>query len=376
MKKIENLETYLVGGAVRDKLLGLDSKDRDYVVVNSNIEEMESLGFSLVGKDFPVFLHPETGEEYALARKERKIGNGYSGFSCDTNNVLLKDDLFRRDLTINAIAFDEKNNEYIDPFNGKKDLENKILKHVSNHFKEDPVRVLRIARFAARYDFNIHKDTLIMMKEMVKNGETNYLTQERVQLEFEKVINEKYLLSFFNILNEIKLLENLGNFNNIFKYSDVLNKQDESIKKNIIFQNFTKKEMYNFKLISDDISRIFTFNEWKNKSEYHQMNAIDKYNFIKIFNIMKIKNFEEKSTFLDNLNNFIKTYELYQSKEYSYSVNIEKILETIKQDAFVLKEIQENIIINSNPKNIGINMKNGFMEYLEKTCAKNKVFKF
>ena len=145
------MKTYVVGGAVRDELLGLPIKDRDYVVVGSTPEEMVRLGFRPVGKDFPVFLHPQTHEEYALARTERKSGRGYKGFTVHAApDVTLEDDLRRRDLTINAMAKDEQG-EIIDPFGGARDLEKKILRHVSDAFAEDPVRILRVARFAARF---------------------------------------------------------------------------------------------------------------------------------------------------------------------------------------------------------------------------------
>lgn len=145
------MEIYLVGGAVRDKLLGLDTKDRDYVVVGATPEEMEALGYKPVGADFPVFLHPESKEEYALARTERKSGRGYKGFTVFASpDVTLEQDLLRRDLTINAMAMDESG-KLIDPFNGKRDLDDGKLRHVSEAFTEDPVRVLRVARFAARF---------------------------------------------------------------------------------------------------------------------------------------------------------------------------------------------------------------------------------
>ena len=160
------MKIYLVGGAVRDKLLGREIKERDYVVVGATPKEMESLGYKAVGKEFPVFLHPDTQEEYALARTERKVGKGYKGFEFYADpSVTLEEDLQRRDLTINAIAEDNAGH-IIDPFNGKKDLEAKIFKHVSPAFSEDPVRILRVARFAARFpDFNVHPDTNKLMKD-------------------------------------------------------------------------------------------------------------------------------------------------------------------------------------------------------------------
>jgi tRNA nucleotidyltransferase (CCA-adding enzyme) len=194
------LKAYVVGGAVRDELLGLPVRDRDWVVVGATPEEMERQGFKPVGKDFPVFLHPATHEEYALARTERKSGRGYKGFKVHAApDVTLEDDLRRRDLTINAIARDE-NGGLIDPFGGKADLEKGILRHVSEAFAEDPVRILRVARFAARFDFSVHKDTLALMRRMVRSGETDYLVPERVWQEFSKGLMEARPERMFQVL--------------------------------------------------------------------------------------------------------------------------------------------------------------------------------
>ena len=182
------MRTYLVGGAVRDQLLGKEPKERDWVVVGSSPDEMIAKGFKQVGKDFPVFIHPKSGEEYALARTERKSGHGYTGFNFNSNsNVTLEEDLERRDLTINAIAQDDSGN-FIDPFNGQKDILEKKLRHVSDAFSEDPLRVLRIARFKSDLDgFEITRETLIKIDDIKKSGELNYLTGERIWLELYKV---------------------------------------------------------------------------------------------------------------------------------------------------------------------------------------------
>ena len=184
------MKTYLVGGAIRDNLLGLKPKERDWVVVGSSPDEMKSRGFKQVGKDFPVFIDPESGEEYALARTERKSGHGYTGFNFDYNStVTLEEDLKRRDLTINAIAQDE-NGILIDPFNGQKDIELKKLRHVSDAFSEDPLRVLRIIRFKVNLnDFEIAPETIEKIKEIIKSGELEYLTGERIWLELYKTEN-------------------------------------------------------------------------------------------------------------------------------------------------------------------------------------------
>jgi tRNA nucleotidyltransferase (CCA-adding enzyme) len=196
------MKVYQVGGAVRDELLGLPVKDRDYVVVGATPEEMERLGFRPVGKDFPVFLHPATHEEYALARTERKTGRGYKGFTVyAAPDVTLADDLARRDLTINAIAKDEHGN-LIDPFDGAADLRAGVLRHVSPAFVEDPVRVLRVARFAARFGFRPAPETLALMREMVANGEVDALVPERVWQEFAKGLMDAAPRRMFETLAE------------------------------------------------------------------------------------------------------------------------------------------------------------------------------
>ncbi|CEK11780.1 multifunctional CCA addition/repair protein [Legionella hackeliae] len=188
------MKVYLVGGAVRDQLLGYPVKERDWVVVGATPEQMLQLGYQQVGRDFPVFLHPQTKEEYALARMERKSAPGYYGFKCDFNpNVSLEDDLLRRDLTINAMAMDT-NGHLIDPYNGETDLKEKLLRHVSPAFIEDPVRVLRVARFAARYHhlgFKLADETRALMYLMVKRGELNHLVAERVWQEWFRSFEEK-----------------------------------------------------------------------------------------------------------------------------------------------------------------------------------------
>jgi len=181
-----------VGGAVRDKLLGKPGKDNDWVVVGSTPQEMEIQNFKAVGKDFPVFLHPETKEEYALARTERKTGKGYKGFTFNTSkDVTLEEDLVRRDLTINAIA-EDKAGSLIDPFNGREDLENRILRHVSPAFVEDPLRVLRVARFAAHFGFRIAPETMALMQKISESGELEALVPERVWSELERAMGETY----------------------------------------------------------------------------------------------------------------------------------------------------------------------------------------
>lgn len=204
------MKVYLVGGAVRDQLLGLPVKDRDWIVVGADPATLLSLGYQQVGKDFPVFLNPKTKEEYALARTERKSSAGYTGFICDFSpTITLEQDLIRRDLTINAMAQSE-DGEIIDPYGGKQDLENRILRHISPAFSEDPLRVLRVARFAARYHslgFKIASETLSLMAELAQSEELQHLTAERVWLETEKALNEKNPEIYFETLHKTGALK-------------------------------------------------------------------------------------------------------------------------------------------------------------------------
>ncbi len=206
------MKTYLVGGAVRDEILGYPFKEKDWVVVGTTVDDMIVAGYQQVGKDFPVFLHPETKEEHALARTERKTAAGYKGFAVHASpDVTLEEDLIRRDLTINAIAKDD-NGEFIDPFNGIDDIKNKILRHVSDSFAEDPVRILRIARFMARYahlGFSVAKETMDLMKKMVTAGEVDALVPERVWQEMEKALSEKTPVYFIETLRECGALKRI-----------------------------------------------------------------------------------------------------------------------------------------------------------------------
>ena len=200
------MQIYLVGGAVRDELLGIEVKDRDWVVVGSTPEEMAALGYKAVGKEFPVFIHPDSGEEYALARTERKSGPGYKGFVFNTSDdITLEQDLERRDITINAIARDE-NGDLIDPFNGRNDLENKVIRHVSDAFTEDPLRVLRVARFAAQFDFLIAAETLALLTEISATDELEALVPERIWVETEKALLTRAPRRYFEVLRECNAL--------------------------------------------------------------------------------------------------------------------------------------------------------------------------
>jgi len=199
--RADNFKTYCVGGAVRDELLGIPVKDKDFVVVGSTPQAMLDAGYKPVGKDFPVFLHPKTHDEYALARTERKSGKGYTGFTVHAEpDVTLEEDLSRRDFTMNAIA-KSADGKLIDPFNGQADIQSKIIRHVSHAFVEDPVRILRAARFAARFaDFTIAPETLALMRQMVEIGEVDALVSERVWQELSKGLMEAKPSRMFEVL--------------------------------------------------------------------------------------------------------------------------------------------------------------------------------
>jgi tRNA nucleotidyltransferase (CCA-adding enzyme) len=206
------MNIYLVGGAVRDRLLGLPVQESDWVVVGATPEEMRARGYRQVGKDFPVFLHPETGEEYALARTERKTAPGYHGFEFDSApHVSLEDDLRRRDLTINAMA-ETPDGELIDPYAGRRDLEARVLRHISPAFQEDPVRVLRVARFAARFapfGFRVAPETLELMRTMAANGEIDALVPERVWQDTLKALATEAPSVFFQVLRDCDALQHI-----------------------------------------------------------------------------------------------------------------------------------------------------------------------
>ncbi len=204
------MRTFIVGGAVRDGLLGRPVQDRDWVVVGATAEDMLARSFRPVGKDFPVFLHPDTREEYALARTERKSGHGYKGFTVhSTPDITLEEDLSRRDLTINAMAM-TPDGELIDPYGGRRDLEARIFRHVSPAFAEDPVRILRIARFAARFsDFSIAPETLSLMRNMVAQGEVDHLVAERVWQEFARGLMEHKPSRLIEVLRACNALQRI-----------------------------------------------------------------------------------------------------------------------------------------------------------------------
>ncbi|AEE26974.1 CCA tRNA nucleotidyltransferase [Francisella hispaniensis] len=233
------MKFYLVGGAVRDMLLGITPKDKDWVVVGATEDEMLANGFIKIPANFPVFIHPQTKQEYALARSEKKTANGYHGFEVNfSKNISLEEDLKRRDLTINSIAIDQ-NNKVIDPFNGQADLQNRILRHTSIAFIEDPLRVVRLARFKAQlsnFNFSIAQETHTLVKELVKSGELNHLTRERLHIEFIKALINPNI--FFITLDELEALKPI--FPNINRVLSLV--PDRSFFENSIYQNSSVDE--------------------------------------------------------------------------------------------------------------------------------------
>jgi hypothetical protein len=211
------MKTYLVGGAVRDTLLGKTPKDRDYVVIGGTAEELLAMQYEQVGMGFPVFLHPVTGEEYALARREKKVGAGYTGFEFETSrDVLLIEDLERRDFTMNSMAMDD-DGTVVDPFNGQQDLKDRVLRHTSNAFGEDPLRVVRLARFYARYtDFSVADETMTLAAAMVERGDLNELPDERFWRELDKAFADPHPEKFFELLFEIDAFRHVSFFKRMF----------------------------------------------------------------------------------------------------------------------------------------------------------------
>ena len=335
------MKIYKVGGYVRDKLMGLEPKDCDYVVVGSSESEMLNLGYTLVGKDFPVFHHPETGDEYALARTERKTGLGYGGFEVDTKGVTLEEDLFRRDLTINAMALDDNEN-LIDPYHGKEDLKNHTLRHVSEHFKEDPVRILRIARFSARYNFSIAEETLKMMREMVDNGEFDHLTEERVWKEFEKTLSEQYIENFFINLEKIGALEKLPGFDTIiekefFNFIRVNSEMRFDLNLVHIFSQISNKDLKTWKIPSNLIQKINIFSEWKEIGKYYStMNNVEKLKFIQQNKGLHSQENIEHNLYLINF---------YLNWKTKNNISFENEVELLRKDILTLKSVNYEDIV-------------------------------
>lgn len=347
------MKVYLVGGALRDKFLKRKVLERDWVVVGATPEEMIKKGYSKVGKDFPVFLHPKTREEFALARTERKIAPGYSGFSCEYDaNVTLVDDLKRRDLTINAMAMDEEG-KLIDPYDGYKDLEHKILRHVSHAFAEDPLRVLRVARFHARYyhlGFKIAPETLALMYKMVRSGELQYLSKERVWQEFFKSLGELNPEVFILTLRSCGALEVImPALNALFgvpiRFNDT-NYVDSGIRSIAALQNAVKltdiKEvrfaalLHNLYLVSLDITN------WPIETENVEPDLLVIKNFCKTLKVPT--SFEHLALLTAKFHNKINDF---------YNLNAQTIVDILeKTDAFRRPDIFNNLLLASIAVNL------------------------
>ena len=385
------MKIYLVGGAVRDKILGIPVNDKDYLVVGSTPEEMVKLGYKPIGKDFPVFLHPKTKEEYALARTERKVGKGYHGFKFYTSpDVTLEEDLRRRDITINAIAKDEDGNIY-DPFNGIDDIKNKIIRHVSDAFIEDPLRVLRVARFAALdIKFKVKKETLDLMKRMVLSGELKSLSAERVVAEITKGLqgeNPDIMLHYLcecGALNEVfpglnsdpdlskdfvnlglamkETPQSLGVESNIIMLLLVpyfgkhyLPETHESwIKQQLYLLKHLKLSSLSVKIFMNIIDEELNLKKFLSLTEKDKLDCLYRLDFfrrpniiLEILNIIKVlyKPFEKNNSAYDDLNKFLARFadEIHKLKsELDNSQSGDEIKKFIYQERLsVLKKISQ-----------------------------------
>ena len=290
---------YLVGGAVRDEIMGLEPKDYDYVIVGSTPEELISLGYKQVGADFPVFL--KDGNEYALARTERKNGKGYLGFNCDFNpNITLKEDQNRRDFSINSIAKDLDSGEYIDYYGGIDDIKNKVLRHVSEAFSEDPLRILRGCRFLARYEnFIIHDDTIQLMKSI--KHELNDISKDRIWLEIEKILSEEYSYKAFDMFEQLGLFE----LECLKIYSDWDRYSLKQLSKYRDFEIHFDRKYYAFCCISKNIKSKKEFNDNRIPKEFGFSLKINTY-YDKIEKYFSLSP-EEKYELFNNLGVFQQT---------------------------------------------------------------------
>lgn len=265
------MKIYRVGGYVRDTLLGITPNDCDYVIVGSNENEMLQLGYKKVGNHFPVFLHPITHEEYALARKERKEGINHTSFTIDSNNISLEEDLSRRDITINAIAEDE-NGSFIDPYNGISDLKAKIIRHISPAFMEDPLRILRVARFRAKLNFNIAFETSEYLKQMIKLPDVLTISKERIIEELLKSLNTQHSSLFFITLKEINGLDkffpslSIQLFKNFNKFIIDIDKLESKTEKILYLSEYSTQSPQEIAIDTKTLKQI---------KLYHIINNID-----------------------------------------------------------------------------------------------------
>ena len=308
---MNSIKSFVVGGAVRDKLMGVIPKDFDYVVVGSNGSELMALGFEQVGMGFPVFLHPHTGEEYALARREKKVGAGYTGFEFETGlDVTLEEDLERRDLTINSMARDEEGH-VVDPFDGQIDLKNRVLRHTSAAFGEDPLRVVRLARFFARYDtFTVAGETMSLCSDMVDRGDLDELPDERFWREIEKAFADGCTARFWELLFEVGALQKVnffkrllginwgpGRFMRLIRVANAFSK----------LKSFSKEEMANMFAAAIAPSEVFgLFNSAEGGRVYQALQRIrsmpTNYTALDMHElIMSVRGYSDDNSTLDRL---------------------------------------------------------------------------
>tara|TARA_B100000767_G_scaffold66980_1_gene63438 strand:- start:553 stop:1644 length:1092 start_codon:yes stop_codon:yes gene_type:complete len=327
------MKVYLVGGAIRDKLLGLEPKENDWVIVNGNQKELLDLGYKQVGKKFPVFLHPKTSEEYALARLEQKTDKGHKGFKFDvSNSVTLEQDLLRRDLTINAIAQDENGN-LIDPYNGIEDIEKRVIRHVSKAFCEDPLRVFRVARFCAKfeeYNFTIHKSTYEEMKNIVDSNEIETLSKERLWVELSKSFNTKNPWVFFQVLIDSKVAD---------KYFPELVSNDLLKKKIIYFSNLNIEKDVFLSLVGFSIEFVeafgfpkkvldlyFLFNEFSAK--FISLKLDDKSILVFLNNLDAFRRPDRLNIFLKQIQIFLNFHKINDEEKMNIFIDLQEIIKS------------------------------------------------
>ena len=332
------MKIYKVGGAVRDHIMGVRPNDSDWVVVGSTPEEMKSLGYKQVGADFPVFLHPETNEEYALARTEKKTGKGYSGFSVQyEKNITLEEDLLRRDLTMNSIAMSESG-QIIDPYNGVEDIKNKILRHTSDAFYEDPLRALRLARFKTKFSgFSIHEETAEVLSKILLSGEIDYLTKERVLQEMKKGFE----------IDALKYLQNIMQLNLTSPWFDNLSKLPETVadKFEYAWCQISQLNGFNFAhrlLESNDLKT--TLDVWQEMHSYSQKAEIhDKVRFFQKITSPKYEKYFVNLLpyFEPTMESCKKIYEEIKTIDFRYLANLDRNL-LYNEKINRIKKIVEN----------------------------------
>ena len=378
------MKFYLVGGAVRDKILKIKSKDKDFVVVNGSIEQMVKLGYKQVGKSFPVFIDPNTGYEYALARKEKKINKGHKSFEfIFSKDTTLIEDLRRRDLTINAIAQD-KSGKYIDPFNGILDIQNQVLKHVGDSFVEDPLRLLRVARFSATLNFTVHKETELLLKDIVNSKELLFLSKYRISSEFIKAVNSNNVFNFFKILNKCGALHQLigthrkinkiVNDNKVSTMSIITNSNQYNLlttdEKIICLMFFLKLKTDNRSLYNNAHQKLNIFVNKKN-NEILLLNIIE--NIQILFNFFKAKP-DEIYKFFKKLN---VSRNLTQLKSFFNIVNVIFLNNIYKTDkifnlAISVKNVKIDKVSFLSPTEIKNRIKNEIFLLINKFLNENK----